>query len=175
MDVEPHRDPGGADPVDQRWQGAEAGLRFPAVGDAAAEYAEKAAHLGQRGPANGDDLLHGPGAALRVPLLRGDRGLGLRHHDRQAVRDHVVQLPCDPGPLRGGGQRGALALLAFQVLGALLEDAHLVPATADAVAKHERHHDAHQHGELAGQRHALPPARRDRLGQDPAELVDAAG
>ena len=50
----------------------------------------------------GDRLSALPGAASR----RVAAAVGLRDHDRQRVRDDVVQLARDPGPLGGGGELG---------------------------------------------------------------------
>ena len=55
---------------------------------------------------------------------RDEHGLGalrLDDHHRQAVRHDVVQLAGDPAALGGDRERGALLLLAFEVVGAGLQ------------------------------------------------------
>jgi hypothetical protein len=70
-----------------------------------------------------------------VAVLRGERGVPLGHDHRQAVRDDVVQVPADPGPLGGRRERDPLPLLAFQVGGALFEGPHVGVAAAGRLAQ----------------------------------------
>ena len=67
-----------------------------------AEHAEQAAHLGQPGPGGITDR----GEPLRARVRQAGRGqpAGLRLHrdHRDVVRDHIVQLAGDPGPLPPG-------------------------------------------------------------------------
>ena len=78
----------------------------------AAQDAEQAADLGQRLAAAGLDREEGVGGAGGVALGQAACARRLHHHRAQRVRDDVVQLAGDPGPLlarRGGRALRALA------------------------------------------------------------------
>ena len=61
--------------------------------------------------------------ALRVGAQHEARAAGLDHHHRDAVRDHVVQLPRDPRPLAVGRRAGAQLALRVEPLRVLAVDA----------------------------------------------------
>ena len=88
---------------------APAGLLIPG-----AQHAEQPPHLGQRLPPGLRDRgqrLPGP---LRLGAQRVARAVGLHHHHADVVRDHVVQLTGDPGPLGRGGDLRLRAALPLQ-------------------------------------------------------------
>ena len=101
-----HRQPGAACLVQQLAQLADARLRCPPGAAAlllSAQHAEQPAHLGEglaAGGGDGGQRLPGP---VRVGAERIRGAVGLHHHDADVVRDHVVQLAGDPGPLGRGG------------------------------------------------------------------------
>ena len=60
------------------------------------------------------DVVHGFGGPLRVrPACDGSR-VGQSHHDLNVVRDDVMHLPGDAGPLCGRGQDGLLITLELE-------------------------------------------------------------
>ena len=63
--------------------------------------------------------------AQREPLCSG-----LNHHHADAVRDHVVELACDPGAFLRDREPGGLLLLALELLRSRLEDAGELLAVA---------------------------------------------
>ena len=65
------------------------------------------------------DLVHHLGGACGVRGLRRGGGVGQRHHHLDVVRDDVVHLPRDAGPLRRRGQRRLLVPFDLQALGPL--------------------------------------------------------
>ena len=89
------------------------------------QQAEHLAHLGQRGPAGVAD----GGECLLGLLGRRVRGVqasvGLDDHDRQPVRDHVVDLAGDPGPLVRDGQLGLAIAVPFELGRAFFELLHV--------------------------------------------------
>jgi len=91
-------------------------------------------HLGQGRSAGVDDVGQRVGRALGVASQRGRGALGLHHHDRDSVRDHVVEFAGEVGSFRRDGEFGALALFAFQVGGAPLQRGQVLPAGAGVVA-----------------------------------------
>ena len=77
---------------------------------------------------------------------------GVQHHQRDPVRDHVVHLPGDAGPLLGPGLLGARVLLAFEPLGPVAQlptSARRARPTARSERQPDgqhRHHDGEQGG-----------------------------
>jgi len=64
------------------------------------------------------------------------------------VRDHVVQLARDPGPLRGRGQFAEVFPFAFQRLGALRRDPRVpgcVPHQSTDASREAEVHDRNDH------------------------------
>ncbi|BCB78034.1 hypothetical protein Pflav_044440 [Phytohabitans flavus] len=94
-----------------------------------------------------------------MALERGGAALCLHDHHRQAVRDDVVQLAGDAGPLGGGGQRDPLVLLPLQVFGPFHQRAQVQAAAAHAVADRERQAEHQQHDDR------LPDGRTDEIAE----------
>jgi hypothetical protein len=102
---------------------------------------------------------------LGVPVQCGGGALGLHHHDRHAVRHHVVQLPGDPGSLGRDGERRPLPLLAGQISGALLERGQVRAPAAHRVADRDRRdqQQPHLHHRLTGVEQAVGREHRSLL------------
>ena len=88
-----------AQPLDQRFEIAEAGLRLELGGLTGADAADRAAGLGQRGRGQPGDvrqrLRRSPGIALELPL----RDARMERDRRQRMPHDVVDLAGDPQPL----------------------------------------------------------------------------
>jgi hypothetical protein len=87
----------------------------------AAQHAEHAAHLGQRLPPGARDRAQRFAGPLRRAVQRVSRPVRLHHHDADVVRDDVVQLAGDPGPLGGRGHLGLRVAFPLQAGGAVLQ------------------------------------------------------
>ena len=153
LDVQLDVAAGGPQLLHQRIEGAEPRLRRDHhLLIAGAQHAEQPPQLGQRLAAAGLDGAERPaGVAGVAQQLRP--GLGLHDHHRHGVRDHVVQLPGDPGALLDHG------LVSGQVafpLGQL--------STSLAVAHHAAH-DQHHHQRAQRPQRALTVHRAgDEIG-----------
>ena len=117
--------------------------------------AQHAPHVGQRLAPRARDLVNGLGSPSRVSVLRQRGGVGQRHHHLNVVRDHVVHLPGDAGPLRHRRQRGLLVAVELQPCGPLGQPVELA-------AQGAHHHPGQQRREdEAGQEdEALRPVAR---------------
>ena len=119
LDAQLDVEPGVARAGDERVEAIERGLRgvvgVLAVG---AQDAEQAAHLGQRLAAGGLDRAQRADRGVGVAVEHAARRAGLHDHDRDRVRDDVVQLARDPHALARHGVALALGALALELLGA---------------------------------------------------------
>lgn len=100
--------------------------------------------------------------AVDSSLALISRAAGVQHHQGHPVGDHVVHVPCDAGPFLRTGPLGAGRLLAFQLLGPLVQALDDVPAGLVPQAEGER--QPHEKGDAAERRqHVLPhdPGRPD--------------
>ena len=61
-------------------------------------------------------VVHRFGGPLRVGALCDGGRVGQRHHDLNVVRDDIVHLPGDAGPLGGRGQKGLLVTLELEAV-----------------------------------------------------------
>jgi hypothetical protein len=153
--------------VDQGEELLETGLRRPRRlrSGVLAQHAEQPAHLRERrarGVADGQQAL---GALRRHPGCRDTRRLGLHRDHRDVVRDDVVQLTRDPGPLAARGQLEQRALDRLALGGAGARPARLRVRDDDPGG--ERGRDAgdgrqpeRQHGERRRRRQS--GGRRER-------------
>jgi hypothetical protein len=96
--------------------------------------AEQAAHLGERGPAGVRDVAHDGHRLIRILHGRIGGAVGERDHDRKIVRDDVVHLPRDPGPLGGRGELRLVVPLALQPIGAVDKRREIEPPGTNVVA-----------------------------------------
>ena len=184
-----HGDAGLADALGEGLQLAETGLRVDVLGsDVHHEHVEHPPQLDQALPARRLHGLEGAPGGRWVGVEHPARRLGLEHHDGERVRDEVVQLAGDPGPLLGDRRPGRLFLLARQGLCPVTELGHLAPSVGsppaqspgaredepagqhlvDGVAVLQAGHVDGQHG---GRQDGEPDAGRERPGVPP-ERVD---
>jgi hypothetical protein len=103
-----------------------------------AQHAEQAAHLGERLAPGVRDRGQRLGHPIRVGAQHVARPVGLHHHHADVVRDHVVQLAGDPGPLGGRGDQGLLVALALQPGRAVFQRGQVRAPVAHGVAEHPR-------------------------------------
>jgi hypothetical protein len=175
--------------VDELVELSQAGLGLPdgrvRVG-VFTQHAEQPPHLGQRGPrgvANGQQPLR-PG---RGHARGGQPGrLGLHGDHRDVVRDHVVQLASDPGPLAARqvlGQAARDGLAGRALLGGLSPGPLGDPGQGRGRAQRgqqdgqhrglradrtDQRHDQERHGQRHGQHlgtGAAEPVQGDELGR----------
>ena len=189
LDAQLHVEPGVARAGDERAEAIERRLRgvvgVLAVG---AQDAEQAAHLGQRLAAGGLDRAQRADRGVGVAVEHAARRAGLHDHDRDRVRDDVVQLARDPHALARHRVALALGALALELLGARPQLGGQVRAAAAEApqrpAAREEHDgeddvahrlvgaerrdddDQHAHADEAGLRAAAGQVRADREGQD---------
>ena len=130
-------------------------------GRVGAQHAEQVAHLGHRLPSGRADLGEGLPGLFRRGVEDVPAAVGLRHHDAEIVRDHVMQLPGDPGALVRGGGTGAGVPLTLGADGPFLKRGEVHPAAGHRLAEHPGAH-RRQDGVQAGHEHefqALAAAR----------------
>jgi hypothetical protein len=189
LDAQLDVEPGVARAGDERAEAIERGLRgvvgVLAVG---AQDAEQAAHLGQRLAAGRLDRAQRADRGVRVAVEHAARGPGLHDHDRDRMRDDVVQLAGDPYALARHRVALTLGALALELLGARPQlggqaraaaaEAPQSPAApeehdgeddvADRLVGPERsdHDHHHAHAGEAGLRAAARQVRADGEGQD---------
>ena len=134
-----------------------------------AQHPEQAPHLGQRLAPGGGDGGQGLLGPARVGGQRVGGAVRLHHHDADVVRDHVVEFPGDPGPLRDGRDPRLGVPFPFQPGGPLLQVGVVGPPVAHRVAEHP----GEQRGPGEQDRRGGQPAQRVRHGEvDPPEQAD---
>ena len=123
-------------------------------GRVGAQHAEQMAHLGHRLSPGRADLGKGLPGLFRRGVEDVPAAVGLRDHDAEVVRDHVVQLPSDPGPLVRGGGTGVGVPLGLSPDGAFLKRGEVHPAASHRLAEHP---GAHRRQDVvqAGHEHEL--------------------
>jgi hypothetical protein len=84
------------------------------------------------------------GLLLLIATTRGGERLGLDHHQRYVVRDHVVELAGDAQPLLGHRVLCHQLLLALESLGALVQTRDVVGPGAKPEADRHREPDRHE-------------------------------
>jgi hypothetical protein len=174
--VEVHGQPAGGDLVEENRKLGEGRLRgHPVEGPFGVQGRQQLTHAAHR-------LL--PGARHRLQDRHGHRGvllghhpaaLGLADHDREGVRDDVVHLPGEPGPLLVEHLAGMTLTVLLLQLGALLQRRHVRrPHPAEPAQAPRRHrspgHRQHQEQRPAAHRgvglEVPQPSQGDRRPHD---------
>ncbi len=107
------------------------------------QHAEQPPHLRERLPAGAGDGLQGLLGLVggRVHDVGGT--VGLDDHHRHVVRDDVVQLAGDPGPLGGDGDLGLRLAFPLQAGGTLLQLVEVGAPGPQRVPQHPGQHERH--------------------------------
>jgi hypothetical protein len=113
LDLEPHRQPGSTDALDQGVEALEAGLGRQIRVLTVVHRAEEPAHLRERRPARLLDVLERVAVRRQLSGEVVPDGADLEHHHADGVGDDVVELARDPRALLGHGEAGGRLALPF--------------------------------------------------------------
>ena len=179
--VQAHRHADHAHLLDQLRQCGHVGLRRAGVTfiGVAAQHVQQRAQFDQGFAAGGGDGAHRGLGQVRVGADGVARAVGLHHDDTHRVRDHVVQLPGDPGALGGHRDGGLLVAFGLQQAKPALHLVVVGAAGADELAEHPAEAVDRQRAEAEHQRDVAVgvdppgqvdrgPAQQPRIGHGPA-------